>query len=90
MKNKEAFCPFVILRQPFPSSPRNSITSFWKTFDTLINENAKKRGREWKPKYEFCQNLWENHEHNKKKTQETGESRHSTTQGDDDPGDSML
>lgn len=79
MKNKEAFCPFVILRQPFPSSPRNSITSFWK-----------KRGREWKPKYEFCQNLWENHEHNKKKIQETGESRHRTTQGDDDPGDSML
>lgn len=49
-----------------------------------------KRGRKWKPKYEFCKNLWENHEHNKKKIQETRESRLSTTQGDHDPGVSML
>lgn len=85
MKNEEAFCPFIVLSQLFPSPPRNSTAYFWKTFDTLINENTTKRGRKWKPKYEFCKNLWENHEHNKKKIQETGESRLSTTQGDDDP-----
>lgn len=73
------FPPFPII----PSLPFGRL-------DTLISENTTKRGRKWKPKYEFCKNLWENHEHDKKKIQETRESRLSTTEGDHDPGVSML
>lgn len=49
MKKKEAFCPFVILRWPFPSLPHNPFTSFWKTFDALINENTKRGGENGNP-----------------------------------------
>lgn len=89
MKKKEAFCPFVILRRPFPSLPHNPFTSFWKTFDALINENTKKEGENGNPNMSSVR-LYGKIMSTMRKRYKRWESRHRTTQGDDDPGDSML